>query len=262
MIDIVQQYSNQEKYEIQPRKSAILTVNSPHPLHPDEFHMGENKIPTVEKGEHLGVTRDATGGPAAQIKVNIKKARGAIYSLMGAGLHGKNGLPQDTSIHLYKIHALPVLTYGMGVFSVTEDDLKPLEQFHKTTIKQLLSLADNVADPTIYLLSGIPPIQFEVHRQILGFLGSMARKDSSVEHSIAKRQLIMKTIKSPSWFNNVKDICIKYDLPSPLEILDEKPHKMKWKNQVKKAVTEYWTYVIGHANVAWTGYQKIAFLSI
>ncbi len=50
---------------------------------------------------------------------------------MGAGVRGKNGLPQDTCIHLYKIHGLPVLTYSMGVFSVTEDDLKPLEQFQK-----------------------------------------------------------------------------------------------------------------------------------
>ncbi len=241
MIDVVHQYSMKEKYEIQARKSAVLTINSPYPHHPDVFYMGENEIPAVEVGEHLGVTRDSSGGPCAQIRSNIKKARGALYSLMGAGLHGKNGLPQDTCVHLYKIHVSPILTYGLGIFSVDDNDIKPMEQFQKTTLKQLLSLADNVADPTIHLLSGIPPVQYEIHRQALGFLGSIARKKSSVENDVARRQLIMKTLKSPSWFNYIKDTCLKYDLPSPNEILDNKTTKLKWKSQVKTAVNSYWT---------------------
>ncbi len=240
MIDVVYQYSKQEKYELQARKSAVLTVNSPHPHHPDVFYMGENEIPAVVRGEHLGVTRDGTGGPSAQIMSNIKKARGALYSLMGAGLHGKNGLPQDTCIHPYKIYVSPILTYGLGIFSTDENDIKPLEQFQKTTLKQLLSLADNVADPTIYLLTGIPPVQFEVHRQALGFLGSIARKDTSIENHVARRQLIMKTLKSPSWFNYIKDTCFKYDLPPPNEILNNTPSKEKWKSQVRTAINSYW----------------------
>ncbi len=148
-------------------------------------------------------------------------------------------LPQDTCIHLYKIYILPVLTYGLGIFSMKEDDIKPINQFQKNLLKQLLSLADNVAHPTVHLLSGIPPVEYEIHRQALGFLGSVARKESSVEYSVGKRQLIMKTSKSPSWFNHMKDVCIKYDLPSPREILDMKMTKNKWKFLVKSAVTNY-----------------------
>ena len=82
-------------------------------------------------------------------------------------------------------------------------------------IKQIISLADNVADPAFNILSGIPPVEFEVHRQALGYLGSIARKDSSAEYSIAKRQLIMKSATSPSWFNYIKSVCVQYDLPTP-----------------------------------------------
>ena len=203
MINVVHKYSLQERYETQARKSAVLTINSPHPLHPDSFQMGQSKIPTVQLAEHLGVIRDPTGGPGDQIKNYIKKARGAGYSLMGAGLHGKNWLPPDICLHLYKIHVLPVLTYGMGIFSLKEKDLEPLELFQKTMIKQIISLSDNVADPAVYVLSGIPPIEFEVHQQALGYLGCIARKDSSAKYSVAKRQLIMKSANSPSWFNYI-----------------------------------------------------------
>ena len=259
MIDVVHKYSLQEKYETQARKSAVLAINSPHPLHPDSFLMGESQIPTVEIAEHLGVLRDSTGGPNAQIQNNVKKARGAAYSLMGAGLHGKNGLPQDTCLHLYKIHILPVLTYGLGIFSLKEKSLEPLEHFQKTMIKQIISLADNVADPAVNILSGIPPVEFEVHRQALGYLGSIARKDSSAEYSVAKRQLIMKNVNSPSWFNYIKSVCIKYDLPTPREVLDQKPTKSKWKHQVNSAVTKYWKHrLVKEAS----GYPSLKFLNI
>ena len=87
---------------------------------------------------------------------------------------------------------------------------------------------------------GIPPVEFEIHRQALGYLGSIACKETSAEYSVAKRQLIVKTADSPSWFNYIRSICIKYDLPSPREILDHQPSKNKWKHQVKAAMSKYW----------------------
>ena len=71
-------------------------------------------------------------------------------------------------------------------------------------IKQIITLADNVADHAVHILSGIPPIEFGVYRQALGYLGSIAWKDTSAEYSIAKRQLIMKSTDSPSWCNYIR----------------------------------------------------------
>ena len=121
-------------------RQSLMRVNS---LTHSRYYMGDHEIPVVQSGIHLGVMRDSSGRPSAQINNNIKKARGAAYSLMGAGLHGKNGLPQDCCIHLYQIHILPILTYGLGIFSLDENEIKPLEQFQKTILKQILSLSDN-----------------------------------------------------------------------------------------------------------------------
>ena len=136
-------------------------------------------------------------------------------------------------------HVLPVVTNCMGIFSLKEKDLEPLELFQKTMIKQIISLSDNAAHPAVYVLSGIPPIKFEVHPEVLGYLGSIARKDSSAEYSVAKRQLIMKSANSQSWFNYIRSVSIKYDLPSPREVLDQQPSKNKWKHQVKTALSKY-----------------------
>ena len=39
----------------------------------------------------------------------------SIHSLMGAGLHGENGLDPDTSFHLLQTYVVPVLVYGLEV---------------------------------------------------------------------------------------------------------------------------------------------------
>ena len=49
------------------------------------------------------------------ISSNIQKARKTCYSLMSAGLHGKNCWDPATCVHLIKIYVLLVLTYGLEV---------------------------------------------------------------------------------------------------------------------------------------------------
>ncbi len=100
---------------------------------------------------------------------------------------GRMAFPPDTCLHLYKIYVLPVLTYDLGIFSLKEKNLEPLEHFQKTVIKHIITLSDNVADHAVHNLSGIPPIEFGVYQQALGYLGSIALKDTSAEYSIAER---------------------------------------------------------------------------
>ena len=48
---------------------------------------------------HMGIMRSANTQESA-VQGNVKKARKTIHSLMGAGLHGENGIDPDTPIHL------------------------------------------------------------------------------------------------------------------------------------------------------------------
>jgi hypothetical protein len=44
---------------------------------------------------------------------NIQKAKRAIYSLLQAGFHGKNGLDIQSLIQILNIYVMPVLLYGL-----------------------------------------------------------------------------------------------------------------------------------------------------
>ncbi len=143
-------------------------------------------------------------------------------------------------MHLYQIYILPILTYGLCIFSLEEKHTNPLEKFQKGILKQILSLADNTADPVVYILSGAAPVQLEIHRQALSMFGSIIRHPDSAEFELAKRQFVMRDYDSEEWFSYIRRLCCKYGLPTPSDLMDNPPSKVQWKTMYDKQLKEYW----------------------
>lgn len=115
-----------------------------------------------------------------------------------------------------------------------------LERHYKRLLKHILSLPSTVAHPAIYLLSGMLPIEAVLHKRILlmikffnvFFFCNITRlPEDSVDLHLAKHQLEIKSFSSHSWFIVVKKILIKYELPSPVELIETPPRKFLWKRQ-------------------------------
>jgi hypothetical protein len=70
-----------------------------------------------------------------------------------------------------KIYITPVLLYGMELLLPSS---KPLEQqlelFQKRILKQILSLPMSCPDPAVYTLTGILPIEAQIHIKALTLL--------------------------------------------------------------------------------------------
>ena len=74
--------------------------------------------------------------------------------------------------------------------------------FQKRMIKQLLSLPTRCPDPAVYILTGILPIEAQIHLKALVFL--CHQDESSIEKKLAVRQLTVKADSSNSWFTCIK----------------------------------------------------------
>ena len=137
LVDIAVDYSCMERYLLQPFKSVLLEIcqdvrRSP----PDDsvVMMKEQPMPIVEEAMHMGVLRSADTQETA-VSHNIQKARRTVYSLMGSGLHGENGLDPETSIHLLQTYVLPVLVYGLEVVLPKDTLVDKPEKTYKQFIK-------------------------------------------------------------------------------------------------------------------------------
>lgn len=171
----------------------------------------------------------------------VKKARRSAYSLLGGGFHGHNGLDVETMVHLYKIYISPVLLYGLELILPTTSSLTLLENFQKKLLKQILSLPTCVADITVNILTGILPIEAQVHIRALGLFNNICNQpDDSVGKSLAKRQLIIKNDESSSWFIAIKHMLRKYDLQEASWYLNNPIKKTVWTSTIKKTIYNHW----------------------
>lgn len=236
-LDIVSYYTDDHRGQINASKSATIAYNTD--VKP-QLMMNSNEIPYPESSTHLGIARSSSN--AVNIDERIQLARRATYALMGAGMHGKNGLSPCISHHIWYIYVVPRMIYGLDVVSLKASDLTKLEVFQRKILRQLQFLPEKPApaNSAVYGLLGARPITAVVHNSILTHLGNIFRSENTLEKQLAIRQLAVKNRKSKSWFVMAKLLLEKYDLPSIYDVLDEPPEKTAWKNLVSDAINSYW----------------------
>ena len=97
-----------------------------------------------------------------------------------------------------------------------------------------------VPDPALYFLAGSLPLEAYLHMRVLSNFSMICHLQNNPLHSIAKNALIRARPSSRSWFTMLREICIKYNLPHPLNLLDSPLPPIKFKTMYKLKIKEYW----------------------
>ncbi|CAG2198574.1 unnamed protein product [Mytilus edulis] len=262
LIDIAANFSKREGYTLQPTKSVVIPIStSTKSIEIDEnyWNINKNPMPVVEHSTHIGIQKCQKNSAKLTAEENMKKARRSLYSLMGTGLHGKNGLDPGTAITILYTYVMPILTYGLEILLPSGRILDSIHQFHKKMIKQILSLAKNTADPAVYILSGSLPMEAELHLKALSLYGNITRADrSTIEWRLAERQLHLKTNQSNSWFIQIKKICLKYDILDCQDFLNNPLGKLQWKSLITKKIHTYWNDKINKESEKYSSLKYIS----
>jgi hypothetical protein len=159
LLDIVADFANQERYELQPSKTNSVRIKPSHRLsisgEMQTLLLNDSEIPEVEQATHIGlkIANTISNAAKANVENKINKARRAPYSLMSTGLHGNNGLDPETSLQLIKTCITPILLYGLELILPNKTLITKLERFQKKLLKQVLSLPQNKPDCAVYLLT-------------------------------------------------------------------------------------------------------------
>ena len=78
-----------------------------------------------------------------------------------------------------------------------------------------------------------------LHLRQWGAFGIISRLLGNVFNSHAVNIFTIATLSSKSWFLNIHDICLRYNLQHPLELL-KAPLEEKYNNLIKQRVVDYW----------------------
>ena len=235
--------SQRQRYSFNVDKTKIVSLNSKND---PSCLLSKEPIAMSTCETHLGISRNNKNTNKDTINARIINARCAMYSLMGAGLHGLNGVGPEVAIMQYNIYVLPTLLYGLEALHLTDKDIEELSKFHRTNLRCIQHLPRSTAIPAIHLLSGSPPIKALIHMRILTTFRDIAASTTETPPAyylkqILMRQLAMKDNTSASWTAQLKRTLAKYGLPSASEILETQPRKQYWGQLVKDAILRHWT---------------------
>ena len=109
------------------------------------FKMNGNDIEVVNSYKHLGLTRKAKFNDNSElITERIQLARSTAYALMGAGLHGLNGVNPEVSVSLWNLYIQPRLLYGLESIQFSRADISKLEKYQRDFLRQIQHLPERV----------------------------------------------------------------------------------------------------------------------
>ena len=89
-------------------------------------------------------------------------------------------------------------------------------------------------------MAGTLPITAHIHKKQLSIFGMICRLPDSILYNLAKKILMSEPDKSKSWFIQIRHLCSKYNLPSPLSLLSNPPSKSSFKSLVTLRVLDFW----------------------
>ena len=125
---IIEQCTSDDRVKINSKKTEIIRIND---------NKAKNKPLTLFKEtisekislKHLGIERQKNNIPDIEKRIYI--ARGTMYSLMGAGLHGINGIHPLIAWQLWRTFVVPRMLYEIETLKITTTDIYKLVQFQK-----------------------------------------------------------------------------------------------------------------------------------
>lgn len=234
--------AERERFSFSKTKTRSMVVSKgAKNTHPEPSAKLQGTVIEKSSNEtHLGITRTEDGTNGVTVSNRIKTARRTSYELMGAGLHGINGVGPEVSKHLWAIYIMPRFSNGLEALLLTHKETTRLENFYRSNLRSIQAMSKATATAIIYLLIGTPPFEAQLHIKTITFFTSALRREDSLEYAVIQRQLVMKGEETRSWVWYVHSLLKKYGLPSAFDLLHYHPSKDEWKRTVKKAVLSTW----------------------
>ena len=238
MITTCHKYAVEHQYKLHPEKSTVTPfLNASEEDSGASWYMGEDKMSTTQDFTHLGI-KWQQGKLTPGVEERIRLARRTVYALMGAGIHGENGLSPKISCHVIQTYVTPRLLYGLEAVVLTKKQREDLTSYHRQLLRQIQGLPQNVAKEAVYMLLGEIPLEGELDIRILTLYGAICNaKENTIMDKITTRQL--GTDNKHSWFYQILLLCQKYNID--LASTSSQPwRKATWKDYITTTVRGYW----------------------
>ena len=163
-----------------------------------------------------------------------------MCATLASGTAQKSRANPMVGLRLEKLYGLPVLMSGLACLVLTAQEITTIDKHVRDTNLNIQKLLQNTPRPVVHFLGGSLPGAGFIYLRILTLFGMVARLRGDPLQIHALNMLTCAKSSSKSWFLLVRDICLMYELPHPLTVLENPPSKDDYKKLIKAKVVSYW----------------------
>lgn len=137
MIQSCNKYLRKHQYTLHPEKSSITVLRRKVRAQTPKTGSSTRKI---WPRPHPLPTYDWTGTLKSSAQTWIKLATRTTYALMGAGLHGQNGLGPAISTHIITKYVIPRLLYGLEATVLLKKQREDITSYYNNLLRRIQGL--------------------------------------------------------------------------------------------------------------------------
>ena len=203
------------------------------------INMEGDVINFVDEAEHVGLLR-STSGNLPHLASRISSHRKSLAAVLPLGLaRGHRGNPA-ASLRIHQLYASPVLLSGLASLVLNNSETKLIDSYMKKTSQNLQKLMDKTPACVVSFLGGSLPGTALLHQRQLNIFGMISRLEDPILYTHGIHVLTSARPSAQSWFQQIRDLCLLYQLPHPLTLLQEPLTKTKYNKIVKSRIFDYW----------------------
>lgn len=244
LLDLAQHYGQMYRVTYGANKTVISIVGSKQDMdyYKDiqPWNMDTQQVSVKDDNEHLGLIVSGIKEEEKNVDLKVKKARGALFKLLGPAFSSKCLLSPALQIHLYRTYVCPIARSGLSAMTLRESHTAALSMFQKKAIRGFLHLSQRSPIPSLFFLTGELPIIAKLHRDVYSIFYNIWINPQTKIFKIVKYLLQNCAENSHTWCRHIRNISIIYDIEDPAKLIKQTPpSKSEFKNYVTTKITIY-----------------------
>ena len=245
LLDLSVQYCEKHQVQLSAGKTKLLVFSNQESdyIHYwkliSPLHIGDTTIEFATAAEHVGVVRSVTSN-LPHVHQRILCHKRALAKILSMGMSRRHRANPAAALRAELIFATPILFSGMASLLLNQTEIMTIAQHVKETTERLLKLHPRTPEPVVFFLAGRLPGEALLHIKQLTLFGMICRLPGNILNIIAHRLLTYSSQGKRHWFAHIRNLCHKYNLPHPLNLLQEPPTKDVFKKRIKDNITDFW----------------------
>ena len=195
----------------------------------------------VDSAEHVGVIR-STSGNILNIFNRITSHKRALGATMAAGLAQSHRANPAAGLKIQQMYGTPVLMSGLASLVLSNSEIDIINHHVKAKLESIQKLFPRTPAPVVFFLGGSLPGKALLHLRQLNLFGMICRLSGNILNRIAIEKLTAARTTSNSWFLQIRNLCLQYRLPHPMDLIKSPHPKQVFKKLVKSKVIDFWEH--------------------